>query len=48
MTKAITGFSKFTKTEKIDWIIDHYFEGQTDKKNIRKILECGSQLTAGA
>ena len=35
MSKTINGFSKLTKIEKIDWLIENFFEG--DKK-ARKIL----------
>ena len=36
MIKPISGFSKLSKTKKIDWITDTYF---TDKKNAKTIIE---------
>lgn len=35
MPKTISGFSKLSKSEKIDWILDTYFE---DKTNARSLL----------
>ena len=35
MNKPISGFSKLSKSEKIDWITDTYF---TDKENTKKII----------
>ncbi len=37
MGKQIKGFSKFTKEEKIDWVIEKYFAD--DQKEARKTLE---------
>ena len=36
MTNAIKGFSKLTKEQKIDWILDHYF---TDKAKAKATLK---------
>ena len=32
MTKTITGFSKFTKKEKIDWIVKTFFQDTDEAK----------------
>lgn len=34
MSKIISGFSKFTKEEKIDWLTKNYFNNQTETVNI--------------
>ncbi|MDV7187657.1 hydroxymethylglutaryl-CoA reductase, degradative [Lutibacter sp. TH_r2] len=34
MSKTINGFSKLTKDEKINWLIENFFEGDTNTKNI--------------
>ena len=36
MSKTITGFSKLTKSKKIDWIIDTYFSNAEDAKGVLK------------
>ncbi len=36
MSKPVSGFSKLSKSDKVDWIIDTHFNGQ---KNARKIIE---------
>ncbi len=36
MNKPITGFSKLSKSEKIDWIVDTYFDEKQTAKNILK------------
>ena len=36
MHKTITGFSKLTKSEKIDWIVNTYFSNNTSAKTIFK------------
>ncbi|WP_405562363.1 hydroxymethylglutaryl-CoA reductase, degradative [Polaribacter sp. Asnod6-C07] len=36
MSKIISGFSKFTKEEKIDWLTKNYFHNQTETVNIIK------------
>lgn len=36
MQKKITGFSKLTKSEKIDWIVNTYFSNNTNAKTILK------------
>ncbi|MFT4753653.1 MAG: hydroxymethylglutaryl-CoA reductase [Salibacteraceae bacterium] len=36
MSKAIKGFSKFTKEEKIDWIVDNYFTHKESGKAVLK------------
>lgn len=36
MSKAIKGFSKFTKEQKIDWLVDNYF---TDKESGKAVLK---------
>ena len=36
MTKTISGFSKFTKTEKIDWLVNTFFSEPELAKNILK------------
>lgn len=33
MSKAIKGYSKLTKEEKIDWLVDHYLNGDKGIKN---------------
>ena len=34
MAKSISGFSKLTKAEKIDWIVDTYLQQNTNAKGI--------------
>ena len=34
MQKTISGFSKLSKSEKIDWIVVHYLQGNTDAKSV--------------
>jgi len=36
MGKSVVGFSKFSKIEKIDWIIEHYFNGDNNVKSTIK------------
>lgn len=36
MSKSISGFSKLSKSKKIDWIVDTYFSNAEDAKNILK------------
>ncbi|MEW4923727.1 hydroxymethylglutaryl-CoA reductase, degradative [Algibacter sp. 2305UL17-15] len=36
MGKTISGFSKLSKSEKIDWIVDTYFSNTTDAKQVLK------------
>ncbi|WP_191858816.1 hydroxymethylglutaryl-CoA reductase, degradative [Hanstruepera ponticola] len=36
MSKQITGFSKLSKSNKIDWIVNTYFSNKEDAKNILK------------
>ena len=36
MSKSITGFSKLSKSKKIDWIVNTYFDNKEDAKNILK------------
>jgi len=36
MGKLVSGFSKFSKSQKIDWIIEHYFSGNSEIKTIIK------------
>ncbi|WP_405608297.1 hydroxymethylglutaryl-CoA reductase, degradative [Polaribacter sp. Asnod1-A03] len=36
MSKLISGFSKFTKEEKINWLTENYFHNQKETKNIIK------------
>ena len=36
MSKSVSGFSKFSKSKKIDWIVDTYFANKEDAKNILK------------
>ena len=36
MGKSVSGFSKFSKSKKIDWIVEHYFPGNSDAKSIIK------------
>ena len=36
MSKSIAGFSKFSKSKKIDWIVDTYFSNAEDAKGILK------------
>ena len=36
MSKSISGFSKLSKSKKIDWIVDTYFANKEDAKNILK------------
>lgn len=36
MSKTITGFSKLSKSKKIDWIVDTYFSNAEDARNILK------------
>ena len=36
MSKIISGFSKFTKEEKIDWLTKNYFHNQSETENIIK------------
>jgi len=36
MSKSISGFSKLSKSKKIDWIVDTYFVNKEDAKNILK------------
>ena len=32
MQSSVSGFSKFTKAEKIDWLISNYFQNNTNAK----------------
>lgn len=34
MAKAVSGFSKLNKTQKIDWLIDHFFQGDQVFKEV--------------
>ena len=34
MSKSVSGFSKLSKVQKIDWIIEHCFSGQTEARDI--------------
>ena len=36
MSKQITGFSKLSKSNKIDWIVNTYFSNKEDAKTILK------------
>ncbi len=36
MSKSISGFSKLSKSKKVDWIVDSYFSNKEDAKNIIK------------
>ena len=36
MSKTISGFSKLSKSKKIDWIVDNYFSNKEDAKHIIK------------
>ncbi|MCG1035991.1 hydroxymethylglutaryl-CoA reductase, degradative [Polaribacter sargassicola] len=36
MSKLISGFSKYTKAEKINWLTENYFHNQKETKNIIK------------
>ena len=36
MSKSISGFSKFSKSKKVDWIVDTYFSNTNDAKAILK------------
>ena len=36
MSKTISGFSKLSKSKKIDWIVDTYFSNKEDAKHIIK------------
>ncbi|MGY0406871.1 MAG: hydroxymethylglutaryl-CoA reductase, partial [Polaribacter sp.] len=36
MRKIISGFSKFTKEEKIEWLTENYFNNQSETINIIK------------
>ena len=36
MGKSVSGFSKFSKEQKIDWIVEHYFSGKKEIKTIIK------------
>lgn len=36
MSKSITGFSKLSKSEKIDWIVETHFSNTEDAKNVLK------------
>ena len=36
MSKAISGFSKMSKSKKIDWITDTYFTNKEEAQNILK------------
>ena len=36
MSKIISGFSKFTKQEKINWLTENYFHNQTETLNVIK------------
>lgn len=36
MSKTISGFSKLSKSKKIDWIVDTYFSNKEDAKNVLK------------
>ncbi len=36
MANPISGFSKFSKSEKIEWLLDTYF---TDKQTSKKLVE---------
>jgi hydroxymethylglutaryl-CoA reductase len=35
MLKAVSGFSRLTKSEKIEWLLDHYF---TNKETARQLV----------
>jgi hydroxymethylglutaryl-CoA reductase len=34
MAKAVSGFSKLKKTQKIDWLLEHYFHGDQSLKEV--------------
>ena len=34
MSKPISGFSKLSKSKKIDWIVDTYFANKEDAKTV--------------
>ncbi len=34
MAKAVSGFSKLNKTQKIDWLLEHYFHGDQSLKEV--------------
>ncbi len=36
MSTSVSGFSKFSKSKKIDWIVEHYFSGKEETKEIIK------------
>jgi len=36
MSKSISGFSKLSKSKKIDWIVESYFSNKEDAKQILK------------
>ena len=36
MSKSISGFSKLSKSHKIDWIVDSYFSNKEDAKYVLK------------
>jgi len=45
MGKSVIGFSKFSKIEKIDWIIEHYFNGnETVKSTIKTYWNTDEKL----
>ena len=38
MSKSIAGFSKLSKSKKIDWIVDTYFSNAEDAKSYFKTI----------
>jgi len=36
MGKSVSGFSRFSKSKKIDWIVEHYFQGNEEIKSVIK------------
>src|SRR5690606_39393404 len=34
MVKAVSGFSKLKKSQKIEWLLDHYFHGDHSLKEV--------------
>ena len=56
MSKIISGFSKLTKEEKIDWLTENYFQNQSESiaiikqywnanKNLQELHDNIDQLT---
>ncbi len=45
MTKTVSGFSKFTKEEKIDWLVQTYFDdAELTKETLKKYWNSDAQL----